>query len=122
MESTIKTVGAIIPFVVLIIVVVWFVITRPPPENQDSISQRLESWATKEPNDVIYTCRNAAQQELRAVDNLDNSTNEDAGGRTELLPACDKQMLIYRNQCQENSPKPHCNNPALEGYFLLRKS
>lgn len=122
MESTIKTVGAIIPFVVLIIVIVWFVITRPPPEKQDSISQRLESWATKEPNDVIYTCRNVAQQELRAVDNLDNSTNEDAGGRTELLPACDKQMLIYRNQCQENSPKPHCNNPALEGYFLLRKS
>jgi hypothetical protein len=122
MESTIKTVGAIIPFVVLIIVVVWFVITRPSPENQDSISQRLESWATKEPNDVIYTCRNVAQQELRAVDNLDNSTNEDAGGSTELLPACDKQMLIYRNQCQENSPKPHCNNPALEGYFLLRKS
>lgn len=122
MESTIKTVGAIIPFVVLIIVIVWFVITRPPPEKQDSISQRLESWATKEPNDVIYTCRNVAQQELRAVDNLDNSTNEDAGGSTELLPACDKQMLIYRNQCQENSPKPLCNNPALEGYFLLRKS
>ena len=64
MESTIKTVGTIIPFVVLIVVVVWFVITRPPPENQDSISQRLESWATKEPNDVIYTCRNVAQQEL----------------------------------------------------------
>ena len=122
MESTIKTVGAIIPFVILIVVVVWFVITRPTPENQDSISQRLESWATKEPNDVIYTCRNVAQQELRAVDNLDNSTNEDAGGSTELLPACDKQMLIYRNQCQENSPKPHCNNPALEGYLLLRKS
>lgn len=122
MESTTKTVGAIVPFAVLIIVVAWFVITRPPPEeNLDSVSQRLESWATEEPNDVIYVCRNAAQQELRVVDNLDNSTNEDAGGRTELLSACDKQMLIYRDQCRENS-KPSCNNPALEGYFFLRRS
>jgi hypothetical protein len=120
MESTTKTVGAIVPFVLLIIVVAWFVITRPPSEeNLDSVSQRLESWATEEPNDIIYVCRNAAQQELRAVDNLDNSTNEGAGGRTELLTACDKQMLIYRDECRENS-KSSCNNPALEGYFFLR--
>lgn len=110
------------PFVIIIIVVGWFVITRPPPtDNQESMPEKSQSWATREPNDIIFTCRNAAQLELRTVDNLDNSANEDAGGKAELLSSCDKQMLLYRNQCQENPSKSYCNNSALEGYFLLRK-
>jgi hypothetical protein len=110
------------PFVIIIIVVGWFVITRPPPtENQESMPEKSQPGATEDPNDVIFTCRNAAQLELRPVNNLDNSTNEDAGRTGELLSSCDKQMLLYRNQCQENPSKSYCNNPALDGYFILRK-
>ena len=69
------------PFLIIIIVVGWFVITRPPPtENQESMPEKSQPGATEDPNDIIFTCRNAdlPQLALRPVDNLDNSTNEDA--------------------------------------------
>jgi hypothetical protein len=123
MRSKVKSIGAIIPFLIIIIAVGWFVSTRPAPtdheESKSAISQPRE---LREPMDTIFTCRNAAQRELRTVDTLGNITSEEANRDAELLTSCDKQMLFYRDQCQEDPSESYCADPALKGYFLVRNT
>jgi hypothetical protein len=121
MRSKVKSIGAIIPFIIIIIAVGWFVYTRPaPPDVEESKSANPQPRELKEPIDTIFTCRNAAQRELRTVDTLGNNTSEEANRNAEFLSSCDKQMLFYRDQCQEDPSKSYCADPALKGYFLVR--
>jgi hypothetical protein len=123
MRSKVKSIGAIIPFIIILIAAGWFVFTRPAPidheESKSAVSQPRE---LREPMDTIFTCRNAAQRELRTVDTLGNITSEEANRNAELLTSCDKQMLFYRDQCQEDPSESYCADPALKGYFLVRNT
>jgi hypothetical protein len=121
MRSKVKSIGSIIPFIIIIIAVGWFVYTRPaPPDVEESKSVNSQPRELKEPIDTIFTCRNAAQRELRTVDTSGNITSEEAKKEAELLTSCDKQMLFYRDQCQEDPSESYCADPALKGYFLVR--
>ena len=123
MRRKVKSIGAIIPFIIVILVAGWFVYTRPaPPDVEQSKSVNSQPRELKEPVETIFTCRNAAQRELRTVDTLGNITSEEATRNTKVLTSCDKQMLFYRDQCQEDASKSYCADPALEGYFLVRNT
>lgn len=123
MRRKVKSIGALIPFIIIIIAAGWFVYTRPaPPDVEQSKSVNSQPRELKEPVDTIFTCRNAAQRELRTVDTLGNITSEEANRNAELLTSCDKQMLFYRDQCQEDASELYCTDPALEGYFLVRST
>ena len=123
MRSKVKSIGAIIPFLIIIIVVGWFIYTRPaPPAVEESKSSNSQMGQLKEPIDAIFTCRNAAQRELRTVDTLGNITSEEANRNAELLTSCDKQMVFYRDQCQEDPSESYCADPALKGYFIIRNT
>lgn len=123
MRRKVKSIGALIPFIIIIIAAGWFVYTRPaPPDVEQSKSANSEPRGLKDPIDTIFTCRNAAQRELRTVDTLGNITSEEANRNAELLTSCDKQMLFYRDQCQEDASELYCTDPALEGYFLVRST
>jgi hypothetical protein len=121
MRSKVKSIGAIIPFIIIIIAVGLFVYTRPaPPDLEESKPVNSQPRELKEPIDTIFTCRNAAQRELRTVDTSGNISSEEAKKEAELLTSCDKEMLFYRDQCQEDSSESYCADPALKGYFLVR--
>ena len=121
MGRKVKSIGALIPFIIIIIAAGWFVYTRPaPPDVEESKSANSQPRELKEPIDTIFTCRNVAQRELRTVDTLGNITSEEANRDAEFLKSCDKQMLFYRDQCQEDPSKSYCTDPALKGYFLVR--
>jgi hypothetical protein len=123
MRRKVKSIGAIIPFIVIILVAGWFVYTRPgPPDVEQSKSANSQPTGLKDPIDTIFTCRNAAQRELGIVNTLDNITSEEANRNAELLTSCDKQMLFYRDQCQEDPSESYCADPALNGYFLVRNT
>jgi hypothetical protein len=123
MRSKVKSIGAIIPFIIIVIAAGWFVYTRPaPPDVEESKTANSQPRELREPIDTIFACRNAAQRELRTVDPLGNTTSEEANRVAELLTSCDKQMLFYRDQCQEDPSKSYCADPALEGYFLVRNT
>ena len=120
MRSKVKSLGAIIPFIIIVIAAGWFVYTRPPPPDvEESKTANLQPRELKEPIDTIFACRNAAQRELRTVD-LGNTTSEEANKVAELLTSCDKEMLFYRDQCHEYPSESYCADPALKGYFLVR--
>ena len=120
MRSKVKSLGAIIPFIIIVIAAGWFVYTRPaPPDVEESKTANSQPKELTEPIDKIFACRNAAQRELRTVD-LGNTTSEEANKVAELLTSCDKEMLFYRDQCQEDPSESYCADPALKGYFLVR--
>ena len=123
MRRKVKSIGAIIPFIIVILVAGWFVYTRPaPPDVEQSKSVNSQPRELKEPVETIFTCRNAAQRELRTDDTLGNITSEEANRNAKVLTSCDKQMLFYRDQCQEDASESYCADPALEGYFLVRNT
>ena len=123
MRKIVRSIGSILPFVIVIIVVGWFIYTRPPPTDiQETNSVNSKPEALAEPNDVIFECRSAIQRELRSIDTLGNITNKETNSNAELLSFCDKQMIFYRDECQANSSKSYCTNPGIDGYFFLRKS
>ncbi|MGI8833394.1 MAG: hypothetical protein ACR2IS_12285 [Nitrososphaeraceae archaeon] len=123
MRRKVKSIGSLIPFIIIILVAGWFVYTRPaPPDVEQSKSANSQPRELKEPIDTIFTCRNAAQRELRTVDTLGNITSEEANRNAKVLTSCDKQMLFYRDQCQEDPSESYCADPALKGYFLVRNT